>query len=79
MIYTTDYKELNFDKTFKSQIEMKFKGTETDITSFIIDFKNVIVLRLLGGDDYVYVPFNQNVKTIDDLRVKLKDAPNKLY
>ena len=41
--------------------------------SFIIDFKNVIILRLLGSDQFVYVPFNEKVKSIDDLTDSMND------
>ena len=38
-----------------------------------IDFKNVIVLRLLGGNEFIYVPFDKKVEYIKDLKAKIDD------
>ena len=35
-----------------------------------IDFKNVIVLRLLGGNEFIYVPFD---KKFNPKNVKIND------
>ena len=41
---------------------------------FIVDFKNVIILRLLGGDNFVYTKFDDSIKTKNDLSGKILDT-----
>ena len=60
---------INVDKFILEQIFID--DIKKDYQPLIIDFKSVIILRLLGGDEFIYVNFNDEVAKTQDLKKRI--------
>ena len=66
-MYSLDGVKLDLNKTL---CDYCTQSAEKDTFKFIMDFEDVIIIRLLGGDKWIYVPINdfQEIKTTSDLK-----------
>jgi hypothetical protein len=67
-IYSLDGVRLDLSRTLDSYCI--FSADRTEPFKFIIDFEDVIIIRLLGGDYFIFVPMNdfKELKTTKNLK-----------
>ena len=60
-LYTLDGVELDNSKKLEKSVSPASKETGMVYEPFVVDFKNIIVMRLMGGDELVYVRFDSKI------------------
>ena len=64
--YTTQGKELNPNSKLQDVCAYKTNGS-LEFQRFILDFKNVLVLKLFCQNEFIFVPFDNKVSDTRDL------------
>jgi hypothetical protein len=45
---------------------------------YVIDFKDVLILRLLGGERFILIPYDEKVEKFGDLKKKVDEPAMEL-
>ena len=66
-LYTLDGEELKPSHELSKKVSPASKETGMLYEPFVVDFKNIIVMRLFGGDELIYVKFDSKINSRQDL------------
>jgi hypothetical protein len=66
-LYTLDGEELKPKDELSKKVSSASKETGMLYEPFVVDFKNIIVMRLFGGDELLYVRYDDKINSRQDL------------